>query len=197
MTTIEAVTIPEGQSGRWRIERFTVAGDDIPSFRLAMSGRSIRPGTYTRLMRGGQIVMSDTPAERRDHTGFVRAATGRVLINGLGIGMCLAAVLRKPDVTEVTVVEIDADVVALSGPHYSADPRVAIVNASAFDYQPPAGVRYGAVWHDIWDDICADNLPEMHRLHRKYGRRADWQGSWCRETCERYLRQDSRSRRFA
>lgn len=60
-----------------------------------------------------------------------------------------------------------------------------IINADAFAYKPPKSKRYGAVWHDIWANICADNLPEMHKLHRKYGRIADWQGSWCRWQCER------------
>lgn len=41
------------------------------------------------------------------------------------------------------------------------------------------------VWHDVWDYIDANNLTQMHALHRKYGRRADWQGSWCRDQCER------------
>jgi hypothetical protein len=34
------------------------------------------------------------------------------------------------------------------------------------------------VWHDIWLDLCTDNLEGMGKLHRKYGRRTDWQGSW-------------------
>jgi hypothetical protein len=182
MALIDKVDVPEGKKGNWTVERFTL--DRSPIYD-ALKGRSIAPGTYTRLMRGGSVVMSDTPAEQRDHIGFAIKARGHVLINGLGIGMCLGAALKKPEVTKATVVEIDPDVIELVGPHYMKDPRVEIINASAFDYEPPKGVRYGAVWHDIWDDICTDNLPEMHKLHRKYGRRADWQGSWGREIAER------------
>lgn len=187
MSMIEPVTVPEGKRGPWAVERFEIPKErDIALMRLALSGRAPRPGIYTRLrheQRG--VVMSDTTAEQRDHSWFVATATGHVLINGLGIGMCLAAVLRKPTVTRVTVVEIDADVIGLVAPHYLTDPRVEIINASAFEYQPPKGIRYGAVWHDIWDEICSDNLPEMHKLHRKYGRLAAWQGSWGREIAER------------
>lgn len=183
MSLLEPVTVPEGNAGEWSVQRFTI---DKPPIYDMLKGRGIAPGTYTRLMHKQRgVVMSDTPAEQRDHWEFVYKARGHVLINGLGIGMCLAAALRKPEVTKATVVELDAHVIALVGPHYLTDPRVEIVNASAFDYQPPKGVRYGAVWHDIWDDICTDNLPEMHKLHRKYGRRADWQGSWGRELTER------------
>ena len=43
---------------------------------------------------------------------------------------------------------------------------------------------FDAVWHDIWDEISDENLPEMHKLHRKYGQRANWHGSWARAECE-------------
>jgi hypothetical protein len=179
---LEKVEIPEGVSGDWRVERFTV---DHPDFHSMVRGRGVPVGeTFTRLMRGPILVMSDTPAEMRDHRGPVINASGSCLINGLGIGMVLRAVLAKPEVTDVTVVELSEDVIKLVAPSYQ-DPRVTIVHADAFEYKPPKGRRYQMVWHDIWDYICADNLPEMHRLHRKYGRRADWQGSWCRERCER------------
>lgn len=182
---IPQVSIPEGQSGNWRVEHFEVPERSIESMRLAMSGRSIRPGRYTKLMNGHYLVMSDTPAEMRDHYDFVWKARGHCLINGLGLGMCLGAALLKPGVTHVTVVEKSADVIHLVGNAYASDERVEIIHADAFDYQPPKGIRYGAVWHDIWNDICADNLDGMIKLHRKYGRRADWQGSWCRWQCER------------
>lgn len=183
---IPSVTVPEGSSGPWSVSRFTIGSEpSISMLRLAMSGRSTRPGTYTKLVhRSRGVVMSDTDAEKRDHYAFVAAARGHVLINGLGLGMCVAAVLSRPKVERVTVVEIDPDVISLVGPHYTSD-RVEIVEASAFDYVPPKGVRYGAVWHDIWDSICEDNRPEMIRLHRKYGRRCDWQGSWGRQVMDR------------
>jgi hypothetical protein len=33
-------------------------------------------------------------------------------------------------------------------------------------------------WHDIWNDLCGDNLPLMARLNRRYGRSVEWQGAW-------------------
>ena len=185
MMLMEKVNVPEGESGIWKVVKFEVPENSIGAMRLAFAGRPIKPGAYTRLMRGGTLVMSDTPAEMADHYKFIWKANGRCLINGLGLGMCLAAVLKKETVTHVTVIEKSQDVISLVGDTYSSDPRVEIIHADAFDYAPPKGVKYGAVWHDIWDNICADNLPEMHRLHRKYGRRAEWQGSWCRYRCER------------
>jgi hypothetical protein len=184
---LEKVNIPEGDSGRWSVRRFTVSADQakFDAMRgMFRGGRFTPEGTYTRLTRGGYTIMSDTPDEMRDHREPVSRARGHVLINGLGIGMVLGAVLRKPEVETVTVVEISGDVLTLVAPHY-ASPKVTFVNEDAFAYSPPKGLRYGAVWHDIWDDICAGNLSAMTRLKRKYGRRADWQGCWSERQCRR------------
>jgi hypothetical protein len=183
-----SVCLPEASKGKWTISKFEI-GENYPGkIHDELRGMKIAPGSYTRLLHEDRgVIMSDTPFERRGHLDFVYHARGQVLINGLGIGMALSAILKKTDanrVDKVTVVEIDEDVIDLVGPHYKKDPRVEIVHASAFDYTPPKGIRYDAVWHDIWDNICSDNLPDMKRLHRKYGRRCKWQGSWEREQCE-------------
>jgi hypothetical protein len=194
---MEKVTVPEGSSGPWVLERFIVDHVDFSSLRR---GREAPVGqTFTRLKCGRTLVMSDTPAEMRDHLAPEWKAKGSCLINGLGIGMVLQAVLAKPEVTDVTVVEISQELIDLVAPHY-ADPRLTVVCADAFEFVPPKGKRYQMVWHDIWDDICTDNLPEMAKLHRKYGRRADWQGSWSKEICldqrRRDVREDRRWGRF-
>lgn len=182
--------IPEGTSGDWSVEHFTVSDEDIRIFNLRCAfqpggyRRQMTPGTYMRLKRGRTLVMSNTPAELADHSWFVYKAARNILVNGLGLGCVVRELLLKPDVKRVTVIEKSADVVALVAPHIT-DSRLNIIEADAFDWKPPKGERYGAVWHDIWDDICADNLPEMHKLHRKYGRRTDYQESWCRDDCER------------
>jgi hypothetical protein len=189
------VDVPEGQSGNWRVERFVVTERDADLERIrsafASSARRIPvpAGHYTRLMHGtgfGALVMSDTPAEMNDHRYAIHLAKGKVLVNGLGLGVVVQAMLEKPEVDHLTVIEISPDVIALVGDHYKEryGDRVEIIEADALTWKAPKGVRYDVVWHDIWKDICADNLPEMHKLHRKYGRRADWQGSWCRAECE-------------
>ncbi len=82
--------------------------------------------------------------------------------------MVLAAVLKKSDVTDVTVVEIDQDVIDLVGSAYAGDRRLAIVNADAFTYQPPKDQQYGMVWHDIWDGIRTANLEQMGATEEEY-----------------------------
>ena len=187
------VDVSEGQSGNWHIEKFTVSEKDASFHNLRASfhsGRTIDAGEYTRIIRGGTTIMSDTPAEISDHMEFVRMARlgGHILINGLGIGWALEAILDCEKIKTITVIEKSKDVIDLVKQHYydkcPKNKSLIIVHADALEYKPQKGQRYGAVWHDIWDIICADNIEDMKKLHRKYGRRTDWQGSWCRYQCE-------------
>ncbi len=195
MNYLQKTDIPEGQSGDWRIECFTVSEDNARLFNLraAINGyehRGIKPGRYTKLTHHGDIVMSDTPAELNDHYELVRQAKGQVLINGLGLGIVTEACLRKLDVQHVTVIELSEDVIRLVGTYLKEQwgNRLTIIHDNAFTWQPPKGIKYNAVWHDIWPTICADNKEAMAMLHRRYGKRARWQGSWARYEVEQQVK---------
>lgn len=191
------VNIPSGKAGDWEIKKFTVSPEQAKMEILRATfgsghgyGARIETGEYTGLYRNGQVIMSDTPDEIMCHMRAIEKAQGLCLVNGLGLGMVAAAMLEKPDVVKVTVIEISPEVIRLVKQplkdRYGW--RLEVVQADAFTWQPPKGVRYDVVWSDIWSDLCTDNLPEMHRLHRKYGRRTDWQGSWGRERLEYELK---------
>lgn len=181
-------TVPDGVSGDWEISTFTVSDIEAQMFnmRAVRDGgavMAIRPGTYKKLTHKRRgVIMSNTPMEVRTNRRAYERATGRVLINGLGMGMLLEAILSKPDVTYVRVIEIDPDVIKLTGPHFANDPRVEIVQADALTYKPAKGEVFDYVWHDIWDTIGEENLPEMATLGRRYGaRRAGGQDWWARD----------------
>jgi len=179
------IDVPDGKSGDWSVETLIVPDNDLSQLiSMFKTGRSVPGGTYKRLVRHGTTVMSNTPDEIRDFMGFVYRAKGSILVNGLGLGVLLKALLARPEVTDVTVVEKSEDVIKLVAPTYTTDSRVTIIHADAFEYKPPKDKSYNAVWHDIWDYICGDNVDEMKKLHRKYGRKADYQASWCRYQCE-------------
>jgi len=179
------IDVPDGKSGDWSVESFFVQGDELSERLLALKyGRSVPAGNYKRLRCHGEVVMSNTPDEIDDFRYFLHKATGHVLINGLGLGVLLKALINKKEVLSITVIEKSSDVIKLVSESYKHK-KVEIINCDAFDFIPPKGTRYQAVWHDIWNYICADNLEEMKKLHRKYGRRCDYQESWCRYQCER------------
>jgi hypothetical protein len=192
------VDVPEGESGHWRVERFNISAQAAILFSLNPNRRAVAPGNYTRLMCGGTVVMSDTPAEIQDHLEFIRMARGRVLIHGLGLGMCLQAVLDKDEVEHALVIEKSPDVIALVAQHYRdkypAD-RLEIREGDAFTWKPEKGRCWDYAWHDVWNHMCEDDLPQMHKLHRRFGRRCYWQGSWGRKEIERRRRERKRERR--
>ena len=186
------VNIPEGQSGDWKVEKFTVSEEEAKfhnmraMFSFSDRGRPIKPGIYTRLMRDRTVVMSDTPAEITDHIWFIQDAIGNVLLNGLGLGVVLKGLLLKEEVEQVIINEISEDVIQLVSPSFK-DKRVIINHADAFTWKPE-DIRFNFIWHDIWDDICEDNLSEMKKLHRKYGhylQKPSFQGSWGRDRIRR------------
>lgn len=184
------VDVPEGKSGNWEVKRFKPEGSSLAIFNMKNAGREILEGTYTQLNHRGSVVMSDTPAELRDMYPLLRHLTGRMLINGLGLGVAVQGALDQPAVEHVTVIEISPDVIALVGDHYQerCGDRLTIIEADALTWMPPRGTRYDAVWHDIWPNICGDYWPEMKKLHRRYGRRCHWQGTWCRYETQRAAR---------
>ena len=192
-----ADAIPEGEFGHWKIERFTVEEESFGRLHYALDGRDVPAGTYTRLVRRrtengtgdampwDTLVMSDTPAEFQDHLSFwgaVRLRRGHVLIHGLGLG-CAVRMALQAGAERVTVVELNPELIAHVTPHLDAD-RVTVLRGDVYDYRHPVGARWSVVWHDVWDTLCEGNLPLMTRLHRKFGGRCDWQGSWSRKYLE-------------
>ena len=175
-------SVPEGKSGIWEVKKFEVE-KDLCLLRMMRDGRGTVPGMYTRLSRNGKVIMSDTDAEFGDLYHFLRLVKGRVLIHGLGLGIALQGALLK-DVTHVDVVEQSEDVIKLVAPHFT-DERVNIIQGDCFEHKWNRETKWDIVWHDIWDDLCGDNLPEMSTLKRKFGRRCEWQGCWGEEVIRR------------
>lgn len=191
---VPKVTVPEGRSGKWWVNKFTIDKDGAARHNLreriverqhGLMARLVRPGDYTRLLRGDETIMSDTDAERGDHYDPVKHADGDCLIMGLGLGVVANAILRKSKHNTVTVVEKDPDVIKLIAPHYRAlfGDRLTVTCADAFEFKPPRGKNYNVVWHDIWDNTCVDNLKEMAKLMRRWKSHCEWQGCWGRWEC--------------
>lgn len=191
------VDVPEGSLDNVVVERFSLDEEASAWTRIGSDGhRSIPAGTYTRLVVDKHTWMSDTPAEIRDHLEVIfklqELSTDRVLINGLGLGVVLKAALACNHIAHIDVVERDKRVIELVGPTYTVDRRVTIHQADAIDKTAdwPSNTRWDVVWHDIWLEISEDNKPDMSTLHRSYGPRTTWQGSWSKEDLKRQAKRE-------
>lgn len=178
------VDVPELDRDGVKIERFTISPEDAKLYNLQLAfsrqgGRRVKAGTFTRLVLGGELMMSDTPAEVGDHIGFIngfpqfgKALEGNILITGLGLGMVVDAVLKQPLVTEVTVVDLSRVICEHVGGHLKAkhpDKDLNVVHADALTWEPPVPKGYfNYAWHDIWPTLCIDNLLEYTKIRRHY-----------------------------
>ncbi len=184
------MNIPNGQMGPRKIDRIRVSARDSFIMRLrAISGhfRSYIPaGTHvSRLLRGDTLVMSDAPEEIMDHSDAVRRASGNVLVTGLGLGVVLQDLMRNPAVSHVTVLEISKDLIDLVGSFYKDKfgDKLTIVRGDAYTFRFRSGITFDFAWHDIWDTISEDNLPQMARLRRRYSKICKEQEFWCQAEC--------------
>src|SRR5262249_41086495 len=176
------VSVRPGKSGEWTVSTFKTGGLklNLSNLRLIRDGRRDRVvplGEYTKLSRNGALVMSDTPAEATEHFGFYTEAHGDVLIAGLGLGFVLQAILTKPTVKSITVIERSTDVIKLVNSSI-ADDRVKVINADILTWRPPKRETWTVAWFDIWDNISSNNKPEMRQLMKKFAIKAGWKGCW-------------------
>lgn len=146
-------------------------------------------GAYCALKRASSsndtwdtIWMSDTPFEHGENIAALRAATGDVLVVGLGIGMVSLAMCRKKEVRSVTVLEIEPDVVRLVAPHVKHRKlRVILADGTM---PPLRGRHYDFIYLDIWPNICADNwtgMKPMLAMYRKHRRPGGFVDAWMKQ----------------
>jgi hypothetical protein len=205
-----APVLPPGEKGNAKIDHFTITGREFLGFR---SDDYIVPGTYARLLINGQTMMSDTQMEQRTNCDALQAARGNVLIAGLGIGMLLLPVLMKSDVAQVTVLELNQNVIDLVEPHirkaagkHARKLRILQMDAKAFgqpvriDAHSGTPIKYDTIWLDIWGSLSTDDLDEMRamrRQHRKWLKKGGWLGSWYWDDLRARLREEKRNDPYA
>jgi spermidine synthase len=179
------------------VSTFTVEPHSLENLRNARDGRGTQPGDYKMLTLDGRLWMSDTDAERRDHYEPVWQAQnykgGRGLVFGLGLGCVVGAMLDHLD--HVDVVEKDERVARLIGGWFKSEfgSRVTIHHADCFEIKWPTGTYWDVAWYDVWPDLTTDNLSEMAKIHRSYGRRTGWQGSWGKSLLQSEKRRQDRN----
>lgn len=183
--------LKEHKEGKFQIHHFSLSEEKIrlESLRAMMHRDSmamihyIKPNyIYTRLTENGQVWMSDTPMELHTNDEFMRYANGNVLIFGLGMGAILAPLKDDPNISHITVVELNKEIIDLIGPYFTSD-RITIVEGDAYTYDC-GKEKYDTIYFDIWQDRCSDNYEDMKVLHKRYRKNLNkensnkWMSSW-------------------
>lgn len=122
------------------------------------------------LLRRGQLWMSMTPMELESQEIGARLARGHVVIFGMGMGWVAAVTAMRPEVSTVTVVELDSDVLAL---HQSLDVfaqlpadargKIRVEQGDAYTWRPDGPVDL--LMPDIWRPLISDGrVEEVRRM---------------------------------
>jgi hypothetical protein len=180
-------SLPEGCSGDWSIEKFTVQSTGQSDHRPACFQSPA--GTYTRLKKNNEVFMTDLYDEWWTQHGAIEQARlcgGNVLITGLGLGLVVTSILESPDcgVKRVFIIERSADVIELVAPRLQRryNGQIEVINADAYKWLPPPRLRFDVAWHDIWPNPHEPGLlAQAERLERRYASCCAWQGNWVRD----------------
>lgn len=169
--------IAEGKKGNVEIVHFEINEEQAKNFnfKCVISGDifgQLKAGKYVKLLIDDEVVMSDTTMEKMTNANFIYNAYGDVLIAGLGLGLIINPLLEKEEVTSITIIEKNQNVIDLVGPYYN-NPKINIINGDIFTWKPPKGKKWDTIYFDIWSDRCSDNIKEMKTLHRRFGKRVN------------------------
>lgn len=177
---------PVGVFGLWEIHRQRVQTGDLDARRVGFPHMTVLTRTTLATLHRdhGEVVMEDSLAELRKHLPFLLRARGRVLVSGLGLGCVVRALLAKPEVERVDVVEIDPRLAARVGSEFARDPRYHLYLGDALTIEWPADARWDYAWHDICEpaDSGEERTRTLHELHLhlmfRYRRLVRAQGAW-------------------
>ena len=103
--------------------------------------------------------MTDWPVEQAQcDSNLKRIKSGRVLVGGLGLGLCATILARRRAITHVTVVEKSPEVVKLVAEHLRVPRgklRIVVADLNEWLKVRPPDEVYDWAFHDIW---AADSL---------------------------------------
>jgi hypothetical protein len=121
---------------------------------------------------GGGVMTSDKPDEIYIQYIAFHNMHGRVLVGGLGLGMAANMIAAMPDVSSVTVIEKEPDIIQLLDGNL--DLNVNVIQADLFEHinQLPHG-SYDSAYYDVWYSTSrrewASSVVPLYRTSRRLG----------------------------
>ena len=174
---MRCIRFPQAVQGRWEMTRMAYepyelfVRDDLlclPDGReIPRLGYFDRRFAYPAVLEGGREWMTVTPNEVATMAPALSQVRGRVAVMGLGLGYFAFMASEKNDVRAVTVVERDADVIALFErhllPQFAHREKVRLVRADAFDLAQAGLDGFDCAFVDLWHDV-SDGAPMYLRM---------------------------------
>ena len=124
---------------------------------------------FPAILEGGNEWMTLTPVDLDTCEKAIKAAHGKVVTFGLGLGYYAYMASEKEDVESVTVVELSGDVIRLFKEHILPQipnkHKIKIVNSDAFEYAEKVmpEEKFDVAFVDTWRD-ASDGAPMYKRM---------------------------------
>ena len=135
--------------------------------------QGIPRGEYVRLLVNGELMMSNTPMEKRTSAYFILNAEGDVLVCGLGIGLVILPLLENEKVKSITVIEKYQDVidcVYTQIKKYDTKGKLSVICQDCFDFETDK--KFDTIFIDIWpyinNEIYNEEMKPLKRKYRKF-----------------------------
>lgn len=129
------------------------------------------PFTFPAVLEDGNEWMTLSPVDVDTCQNAIRDAHGDVVTFGLGLGYFAFMAARKPEVSRVTVIEKNPDVIALFKKHllpqFPCRDKIRVIEADAFAYAggDMKNERYDYAFVDTWRD-ASDGLPMYQKMKK-------------------------------
>lgn len=167
----------EGKVGSWQIKYQTYKPFEAfvcNDFKVYASGKTLpqvgffkNKYKYISVLEEGREWMLLTPNEIETMKLPIDNAKGSVLTLGLGLGYFAFMTSLKDDVTKITVIEKDKNIIELFKkcllPFFKYQDKIEIIEADAFDYIKGDLSSYDYIFADLWHD-AGDGLDMYHKL---------------------------------
>ena len=207
MMNLPTVQVPSGRYkagkiGPWMLDRVPamtrIKNRPYISQRGYWSGFNLEP-CFWRLTRDDKVWMTTSRMERESHALHLKHAKGVVVVCGVGLGMFLYNVCRKPDVTRVIAVDIDEHLLSRCREHagkWHGGNKIEFMHGDAkdlsrttlsreFGVQELPDYLYVDIWPDMDPECALDDV--RHIQHNVMARMVSWWAQeiafirWCAE----------------
>jgi spermidine synthase len=143
---------------------------------------------YASINGNVECIMSNNILEKLTAQNFINTVNGNVLIFGLGLGLNILPLLEDEEISHITVVDINSEIVDNIGPYiknHDVNNKLTIINGDAFTYYQQLNERkFDVIYFDIWHFINSSIQSDMETLKELYKNNIKETGQimyWCED----------------
>jgi predicted membrane-bound spermidine synthase len=121
------------------------------------------------------IMTSHKNLIQKYYTNFVKKCNGSVLLSGLGLGIMADMLSIKPNVTNITVIEISQEIIDTV--EVKSD-KVKVVCGDIYKFIQSTKDSFDCAYFDIWQDMSKETWTEMKNLKAMCSEKIKYTECW-------------------